>query len=149
MDNLLIRDYLYSKKRNVYSATEIYIALICTDTITGLAIIWNSLTLTVLLPADFRKRAINKYMACLCAIFLLDSAIKIVFDTIDIVNVSILDAIPIPYLCSGLEGIRFILQTLISMLVTTINIERYIAIVHPFSRLVDVSSKTVRMVNWN
>ena len=147
MDNDLIRNYLYGRKLLVYSKTDIYAVLVCADTINALAIIWNILAFLVLLQDDFRKRAINKYMACLCAVFLLDSTIRIVIDTIEIVDVSVLGAIP--YLCSGLAEIQFVLQTLIAMLVTTISMERYIAIVHPLSRLTSVSSKTVVTVGWN
>ena len=88
--------------------------------------------------------SINMYLSCLCTVFLLDSGVKIIFDTIEEVNVSVLETTP--YLCPAREVFKTISQTLISTLVTAVSIERYFAVVHPFSRMADISPKTVFMV---
>ena len=142
MDNAMIRDYFESLQ--LYSNTEVYIALLCAQIVNALAVIWNILALVVLLQVEFRTSAINKYLACLCFVFFLDSICKLIFDTIEVIDVSILDAIP--YLCPGRTLVEFVLQTLTVMLVTTVSVERYIAIVHPFSRMADVGSATVLKV---
>ena len=51
-----------------------------------------------------------------------------------------------PYLCPAMEVIVIAMQTAIAMLVTTISVERYLAIVHPFSRMADINPETVLKV---
>ena len=142
LDNFLIRDYFQADKP--YTNIEVYIAVICVEFINAFAIIWNILALVVLLQASFRRRAVNNYLSFLCTVFLLDSTHRIIFETIETIDVSVLGAIP--YFCSVREEVYFVLQTLVAMLVTTISVERYIAVAHPFSRMADISSKTVKKV---
>ena len=42
--------------------------------------------------------------------------------------------------------IIFAMECAIMMLVTTISVERYMAIVHPFSRMADISPANIRNV---
>ena len=128
----------------LFSDTEWHILFICIEIIKALSIIWNVLALAVLLQAKFRKRGINIYLASLCAVILLDTGVKLFLELTLATNVSLLDAIP--YLCPVMEVTQTMMLTLIAMLVTAINVERYVAIVHPFSRLADISPKTVLKV---
>ena len=146
MDSFAIRDFFEDKilYSDSISARDRYIIFVVIDVFNGLSILWNILVLMVLFQDQFRKRAINMYLSCLCTVFLLDSGVKIIFDTIEEVNVSVLETTP--YLCPAREVFKTINQTLISTLVTAVSIERYFAVVHPFSRMADISPKTVFMV---
>ena len=114
------------------------------ETCNTFAIIWSISALVVLLQADFRRRAINMYLASLCMVFLLLSSTKITLYTIQYVNLSLLDGMP--YLCPAIEITLFAMECATGLLVTTISVERYMAIVHPFSRMADISPATVRKV---
>ena len=117
----------------LFSDTGWHAVFICIEIIRAFSIIWNVLALGVLLQDKFRKRAINMCLACLCVGFLIDTGIKLSVDLIS-------------FLCPAVEIILTAIQTLIAMLVTAITFERYVAIVHPFSRLVDIRPKTILKV---
>ena len=127
MDSYLIRDYFEARFNHteVFSETELFMQIISYQAIHGLSTIWNILLLGVLLQANFRRRAINIYLSCLCSVFLLNSTMKLVLVSIHLGHPSTLET---PYLCPILEVIFGAMQNLIAMLVTAVSIERYVAI---------------------
>ena len=147
MSTFEIRDYFEGNINStspLFSSTEFNIMFMFMETCNTFAIIWSISALVVLLQADFRRRAINMYLASLCMVFLLLSSTKITLYTIQYVNLSLLDGMP--YLCPAIETILFAMECATGLLVTTISVERYMAIVHPFSRMADISPATVRKV---